>query len=120
MSPPAVVKDDVCHGAGAVHDEVYVLGEAPGPELKGELLHVRGPGEPQIQVQSRRAFCSRTVALGIPLVQALLSSRQGYPWGYSLRQPTDGAGRCRCLGTMGRRPRVRGCCSAASMGCPTA
>ena len=34
VPPPAVVKDDVCHAAGAVHDVVYVHEEPSRPDLE--------------------------------------------------------------------------------------
>ena len=97
-----MVRHDVCHGAGAVHDVVYIHEQPQGPDLEGELLHVRGPGEPQIQVKGRRAFCLRIgapgVSCGLCLVQALLSPTLGHLLAHLLRWPADGAGSCRCLG----------------------
>ena len=76
-----MVKHDVHHGAGTVHDVLYVHDDPPGPNLDGELLHAGGPGEPQVQVQGRCAVRLQAAALGVPfelcIVKALLSPTSG-------------------------------------------
>ena len=111
LSSFTVVKVKIRYGAGAIHDVVYTHEDPSRPELDGELLHVGGPGEPEVQVKGGRAVRLRAGALDVPfglcIVQRLLSSRSGHSSGDLLCRPTVVAGSCCCPGLMRRHVRCR-------------
>ena len=67
VSPFTVVEDDVRHGAGAVHEVVYVHEDASRPDLEGELLHVRGLGSHRSRSRDAAHSASALGRLGSPL-----------------------------------------------------